>query len=450
MSRIRLIVLVSVAVVLGLLVLLHVAGLNGPWYWTWGWRRLPAARLYATLLVAAAPFFVAQWVHVLRRGRTALAILLLMSAAFLMQVLALMNQNPSLSVDSLRKRVTYNVASPTVTSYFLDSLTFTNLPDWLADYPDRLRGFQGHSRNKPPGPILYHVAVIKTLGFGVGATTWAGLLIGLLATLSIPATYWFICTLVRDKEAAFGGASLMALSPSLLLFLPQFDQTYPVLACLALTSWVHALRSRSFASGALFGITIFVISFFAYHLLVIGAFVAAWGIRTAVRGRAEAWAVVKQAAIGSGVVVALYVLLWIATGFDPVATFSTALANQEEAARQLARPYPATVLFDLTDFALGAGWMAGVLSLYFFVATRHRRRRACFVPAGICVGQIVLVAATGLVTTETARVWTFLVPLLLVPAGLELASRPVSYRLTAYGLQWWLTATVAGNMRFLW
>jgi hypothetical protein len=38
--RWKVILLVVLAAVMGTLILCQVRGLNGPWYWSWQWRRL--------------------------------------------------------------------------------------------------------------------------------------------------------------------------------------------------------------------------------------------------------------------------------------------------------------------------------------------------------------------------------------------------------------------------
>ena len=41
--------------VLGVLVVCHVPGLNGPWYWPWSWRHLSLIRLGAGMALLAWP-----------------------------------------------------------------------------------------------------------------------------------------------------------------------------------------------------------------------------------------------------------------------------------------------------------------------------------------------------------------------------------------------------------
>src|SRR4051812_5360227 len=58
--RYKTLLVILLTIAMAALVILHLKHLNGPWYWIWSWRRLPWV-LYPAMLVAGAPFCVAQW-----------------------------------------------------------------------------------------------------------------------------------------------------------------------------------------------------------------------------------------------------------------------------------------------------------------------------------------------------------------------------------------------------
>ena len=68
---------------------------------------------------------------------------------------------------------------------------------------------------------------------------------------------------------------------------------------------------------------------------------------------------------------------------------------------------------------------------------------------GLCVVQVLVVALTGLLQTETARVWAFMLPLWMVPVGLELARWTWRGRAVAYACTWLLLAAAVQNMIFV-
>src|SRR5581483_8578742 len=71
--------------VISALILAHVHGVNGSWFWVWIWRRLPAWPLFGWMALAAAPFLAAQvvWARGWRWG----ALALLMASVAALQVL---------------------------------------------------------------------------------------------------------------------------------------------------------------------------------------------------------------------------------------------------------------------------------------------------------------------------------------------------------------------------
>ena len=63
--------------------------------------------------------------------------------------------------------------------------------------------------------------------------------------------------------------------------------------------------------------------------------------------------------------------------------------------------------------------------------------------------QILTVAVSGLLRTETARVWIFLLPLLMFPIGNELAGWRFFPRLAVYFCLWFLMSSVLQNMSLI-
>jgi len=110
------------------------------------------------------------------------------------------------------------------------------------------------------------------------------------------------------------------------------------------------------------------------------------------------------------------------------------------------RPYPATILFDLTDFALGCGWIGYLLVIFHVLQKLHRQHPRLVM---LAMAQIMVVAVTGLLQSETARVWNFMLPLLLIPVGLELSRWPVGARLLCYAALALITTVIYQKMVFI-
>jgi hypothetical protein len=133
-----------------------------------------------------------------------------------------------------------------------------------------------------------------------------------------------------------------------------------------------------------------------------------------------------------------YCVLWTGSSFDPIATFQSAWRNKHNLLAKYhdQRPYPATILFDLTDFAFAMGWVGAVIGVMGLIsamrdATIERPKRLL---VAACIAQPIIVSVTGVLQSETLRVWNFMLPLAAIAGGGELARwRPPS-RAIAYAL----------------
>ncbi len=448
--RQRLLLVLLLAGAMFFLVFNHADGINGPWYWIWPWRHVGAWPLYPLMALAAVPFFIGQWYF--NRSRSgALALGLLMISTFALQITMISHERMGFS------RVGAIVENSVNTSYYTAAREFVHqgqagvsISDWMVLYPDLLQYMQVHAKYKPPGLVLFYVAIIKLFGENSGGQMAGGLIIGLVATLSVAGTYWLIRRLGKDADAAWCGASFMALCPSLILFFPQFDQFYPAVACAMVLTWCEALEQRSIRLAVLFGVVLTLATFMSYILLVMGLFLAVYTILYAGRERLTGIDRIAQYAIlAISTCVLLYAILWQATGFNPIATLQAANALQEKDLIPLMRPFPGHIAWDVYDFALGSGWIgfaiAGLLFVGHFTALGLAARRLVW----IALLQIAVVAAAALLPGETARLWMLLYPMLMVPIGFELARWPARYRLIVFIALLLLTTVIGQNMIFM-
>ena len=448
--KLALVVLLTAA--MAVLVLLHTPGVNGPWYWQWSWRRLPVWPLYPLMLAAVAPFFAGQWVRV-RFGKTAIAISLLMASTLALELAAMSAQPPG-GLERLRLIVENSVN----TSYYT-SATFVkdlSVPDWFSVFPDMLPDLMVHAKYKPPGLILFYYGLIQLFGEGPRTALIGGLVIAVLATATVPMTYRLVRFYTRgDADAAFTAASLMALCPSLVLFLPQFDQVYPTVACGMLLTWGGALAKNDLVRAVAFGALLALSLFLSYILLIVGVFLAVFTILFMYdAGRRGVERAITFAVVAVAVVLAAYGLLWATTGYDPIATSHRITELQMKDLIPLERPFPRHIVFDLLDFALGAGWIP-VLLVAFYLARHGGRVVRIFGQAPehrlafLALLQIVVVALAALLPGENARLWMLLYPLLMALAALELARWRWGERMTVYACLWFVMVVICQNMTFL-
>jgi hypothetical protein len=303
-----------------------------------------------------------------------------------------------------------------------------------------------HSRTKAPGMILYYMAFIKSLGDSDRTAMIAGLVLGGLATCAIPLTYVFLRLLLGDDRAAFYGACFLSLCPGFVLFFPVSDPAFMNISCLLGICWMLAVQHDDVRWSIAFGAVGALMLLVSFSVMLFGLFLAGWTLF--VSGR-PARAILRQAALAAGVCTVICAVLWVTAGYDPIATFESAWRNQHALLVQHSseRPYPNTIWNDLLDFALGSGWISFLLagSCLAWAMRRgwaHRSTRIVL----ICVAVPVFVAISALLASETARVWNFMLPLLMAPIGLELSRYRPAERIIVLASLAIVLAAICRNM----
>lgn len=451
-ERIGLAVVIAVTALMAALVLAHVPYVNGPWYWKWPWRRLGFWPLYPAAILAAVPFFAAQWLYAKRSWRATRVLPLLMATTFALMLVTAFCQPHGF------RRVGLIVENTSITSYYFAASRLAALKpavtttDWMAIFPDFMGQFPVHARFKPPGLILYFAAFIGIFGDNFTAQTLSGIGLGLLGACAVPATYLLVRALADDEPTALAAASYMALCPSLALFFPQFDQVYPSIACVMIFLWWRALRTARLKYGLMFGGVLWLGTMLSYIVLIVGALLVMMTLlHIAARGAGGLVTALKQSLATVATVVTLYALLWAATGFDPIATYQTAYALQNVDLVTIRRPFPVHIAFDLYDFALGTGYLSVVLAALYVARVkggllRWSRHDAGTRLAFLALFQIAVFAFGAFLPGEAARLWLILMPLLAAVAALELARWSFRSRMTVYGCLLLLTLAICQNI----
>ncbi len=448
----RLRLVVALTLVVTSLVFLHVKGMNGPGYFPWEWQRSGALPSFALIAAGLLPFWLGQYLYARNPKRVWLPLACVAASTAALEVACAGLYNPPFDVH----RISNVVTSPSATGYYtIASDLFRRsaarpLRDWLPAYPTLMASFPSHGQTKPPGPVLYYYALINLLGAGTTAALAGGMVVGLLAAAGVVCTFLLLNVVLENSTAAFHGASVFALCPGLVLFFPEFDQIYPIFTAGMIACWSLALRRRSmlFASG--FGIVLSITMLWSYSLLLLGMFLCAYTVAELAGARSVRASVVLASAFWSLlVVVAMYGVFGYVTGFDAIGTFRAAVANQARLLPPLARPYPQTIFWDLFDFATSTGWIGALLALFALQRSARRPFGRDLLIVALALAQIAAVAVVGLLQTETARVWIFMLPLLMIPVGLELQAWTARSRSAVYACLALVLAAVHQNMMFL-
>ena len=309
-----------------------------------------------------------------------------------------------------------------------------------------------HLREKPPGPVLYWYVFLSLFDREETSAMVGGIVLGVLATHSIPATYGLTRAILNQSGAAFCAASYVSLIPSIVLLFPTFDQVYPVFACGMIGFWLLALSRRHLGWAVACGVALAMAVFLSYALLVLGAFMALSGLLSGWRGGREGWRrLFAVSAVVLVTVASAYAALWAISGFDPLATFQSAWRNQQHWLATFAIPprtrrrFPATCGTFSWARAGSACCSSRSGSLTPGDTTAPETRWVVY----LCLAQPLITAATGLIQAETARVWAFMQPLMAVPVGMELSRWSFGSRFYVYAALWLITAALAQNMIFL-
>ena len=417
--------------------------------WEWPWQDLGAFKMGLALLPPFVLISAILWWSEKRvsLGRPWLLVGLVALSNYLLQVLSVVADPRGFS------RVQQIVISPLATSYYTVALDIQNLSEWLSTFHEA--SLVGHASTHPAGPIVFYYLFLKLFDPATAALV-GGCVVGLMGSAGILIMYPFAGLWTADQRVRLLACSLYALVPSLTVFFPEFDQIYPILAMLLILFWVRALNPSSgdWRPPFLFGAVLFLATFFAYNLLVVGAFLVYYGLYWLWRERwsRDAWATLFGAASIKLIVFCfLYLALWAATGYDSPAAFFHALENQAEHARLMNRAYANFIVMDLYDFALGAGIIAVAILLIHV-----KKLLACLEAFRIDIALTLIGLATiltvdlsGLLRGETARVWLFLQPLLVVPVALELSRVAWPWRLSLLAAHWWVLVCVKAKMSFV-
>jgi hypothetical protein len=443
LDYVRLPIVLAGTLIVSILLCTHTGDINGPWYWKWQWQRIPLTR-YWPMLLAALPFAAAQWL----RAKRAVAPVLLIFCALQLRLTSTLIQDDHFGLGQLAAVV----RSPTIVSYYSDAGAIGQDPSWLADYPQILPLTSLHTCSKPPGPVAYYLAWIRLLGYGDRSAMAAGLGVLALQTLVVPLVYLLASALLRDREAAFAAASFICLCPGAVLIVPMLDPLYAAWTCLILWSWHRTLCLGSARMSLVCGALAAAGLFCSYSLLTLAPFAAMQALLIARPARPLVMLprLVLTFAAGFG---AFYAILWVGSHFDPFATFHSAWTNQNRLLFQhrSERPYPATILFDLTDFALAMGWIGAMIAIMGFCRAAGERSMESSMRwlLAACILQPFVVAISGTLQSETLRVWNFMLPLMAIAAGFELAFWHPRARAMAYAAMFTVLLAIGRNLQLI-
>ena len=233
------------------LVYAHFGPVNGPSYFRWPWyRRSDNVRTAGLLLLAASPALLAQ---LLTRRKHAVAVALVIATPALLQATGISLWTINAHGVARARAI---LEHPTDTSYLSTAEQIEGRAHWLRDFDQVLLSSQMHAATKPPGPISFFLALISIFG-REQASLAAAVIILFFGCASVAAAYAAFRSIAGGGEVALQAATLLALLPSMVAIYPVVDWLSPVFSVSAVALWHVALRDRSLAPAAAFGVIVF-------------------------------------------------------------------------------------------------------------------------------------------------------------------------------------------------
>lgn len=291
---------------------------------------------------------------------------------------------------------------------FLPALRFLDggVGHFLSHFPSISPQLPIQAQGHPPGLLLaIHYLGIDTAA-GLAALT---IVVGGLAT---PLLYLLGRELVGEAEARAAALLFVFVPTSLLYGATSADALFATLGVLAAVG----LLARRPANRLLGAAALAFAAFFSYALLAVGAWAAL------VRWRREGvGTALRLTAICAAVLVVVFVVLDLATGFDLVAAIRATDDRYREGIARL-RPYAFWFFGSPAAFVLMLGPIA------WLAARSLAAKEASAVALAIVIAISVL---AGYTKAETERIWLFLVPFACLAAARSLSPRRLPVVLVA-------------------
>jgi methylthioxylose transferase len=286
-----------------------------------------------------------------------------------------------------------------------------DIPSFLHEFPQRLASLPSHATGHPAGAMVL---------YALGARVWPGLdgaalltvVVGCLGVLPVAA-------LARDELGEDGrrwALALWVLSPMVVLYTAtSADAVFAVALAGAALAAHRGLVRRSWTWTLAGGVLLWIASMLTYAAALLLVFLL---VRAAGRLRQDPGWVLGWAAATAATVLGLAGLLWLATGYDPVAAVRATHAAYQAAPGSAGRPYLPWLVGDPIAF----GGMLGIplfAALVAGAAVVVRQRAWTGFDAAV-LACLLAASSWGFSRGEVERIFLFLVPLALVPVVRQL------------------------------
>ncbi|HKH48784.1 MAG TPA: hypothetical protein VKM72_29305 [Thermoanaerobaculia bacterium] len=463
----------------------HVPSANGPAEWQWPYRA-PGLQGLGLVLAAALTIPLIYWAAHERRTDWwwALPLLVLLGWALPLNLVRAQPGGFRQVLDALASRHTFG--------YVFDAGLAPDTRTLLADWPAASVGLNQHSRTHPPGPLLA-VRALDLMGRRLpadpqgerglisaaaeslereaarvalrshktprnlpspGTLVLLALLLPLLSALAAWPVHRLAAGLGMETGAALLAAALWLTVPARSVFTPSLDQALPLLVVAAAWMAVTGRRWRALLAGGLLALSVF----FSYGYLAAVPLVGLLAL-TAQRSPEDLrrldwldWLDWKRTILCAAGFLLPWIVLALATGFDPWASFRTAVEQHHKIA-VASRSYGTWLAWNPYDFLLLLGpAVLALTAVSLFGRRKDERSPAHNALAWGWWALLLVLLVSGSVRGEVGRIWLFLMPFACVLAAGDAVRRwgPRSlWTGLLLVLELALTLALAGNLVFV-
>ncbi|MGD8718156.1 MAG: glycosyltransferase family 39 protein [Candidatus Zixiibacteriota bacterium] len=328
---------------------------------------------------------------------------------------------------------------------FLDDARYIyRLPDVFADYAGLAKDVFSKCRTRPGVTYWLIGGLDRVFDGNIYAISFFFIF---AAAVAVPVLYYGGRALLGNEKAPWA-AALFAVAPTLLIFGPEVDGFYCLVAVAVLVATIKAFTSHrpwGWAAGA--GVALAFALSTSYVQAVFIPLIIMFAIAAALSGRGWGRSIACGLTVFAAAAGALAVFQ-IITGYDHIAVFEKAYRMNQEfysagdnvfkfAARKLGlgmaeapgpghRSYWIYTFGNLYAMFLFMGVPTAILYVRALcrAVTRPEVRRSFY--GAVTIGFAVVFLAynfSGLILGEVERIWLFLVPFFAFAAGRELARR---------------------------
>jgi methylthioxylose transferase len=287
----------------------------------------------------------------------------------------------------------------------------SDIPSFLREFPERLVSLPSHASGHPAGAMVLYALLERV---------WPGLDGAALGTVAIACLGVLPVAGLAGEELGEDGRrwalALWVLSPATVLYTAtSADAVFAVALAGAALAAHRGLVRRSWAWTLAGGVLLWVGSMLTYAAVLVLVFLL---VGAAGRlGREPGWAL-GWAAATAATVLGLAGLLWLATGYDPLAAVRATHAAYQAAPGSAGRPYLPWLVGDPVAFGgmLGIPLFAALVAGAVAVVVR----RAWTGVDAATLACLLAASSWGFTRGEVERIFLFLVPLALVPVVRQL------------------------------